>query len=64
MIGCQGCFIQMIIEIRLSHQIKDTDRPLALKASAIDFIRQFQFFINKNGHLKEMKAKDVLELID
>ncbi|EBT2284428.1 hypothetical protein CI530_20905, partial [Salmonella enterica] len=42
-------------EMRLSQQIKDTDRPLALKASTIDFIRQFYFFINKNNHLKKMK---------
>ncbi|HAU3346921.1 TPA: DUF6387 family protein [Salmonella enterica subsp. houtenae serovar [1],40:z4,z23:-] len=51
-------------EMRESSQIKDTDKPLALKAYTIDFIRQFHFFINKNTHLKEMKVKDVLQLKD
>jgi hypothetical protein len=51
-------------EMRESSQIKDTDRPLALKASTINFIRQFQFFINKNSHLKEMKVSNVLKLTD
>ncbi|HGY4723582.1 TPA: hypothetical protein ACNV1G_004847, partial [Citrobacter amalonaticus] len=27
-----------------------------------DFIRQFNFFINKNSHLKEMKVSDVIQL--
>lgn len=51
-------------EMRESSQIKDTDRPLALKASTIDFIRQFHFFMNKNSHLKEMKVSDVMKLSD
>ncbi|ENB7447451.1 DUF6387 family protein [Klebsiella aerogenes] len=51
-------------EMRESSQIKDTDRPLALKASTIDFIRQFHFFINKNSHLKEMTVADVMKLSD
>ncbi|EIQ5063054.1 hypothetical protein AB1057_002526 [Salmonella enterica] len=51
-------------EMRQSSQIKDTDRPLALKASTIDFIRQFHFFINKNSHLKNMKVSDVVKLSD
>jgi len=51
-------------EMRQSSQIKDTDRPLALKASKIDFIRQFHFFINKNSHLKNMKVSDVVKLSD
>ncbi|HCD1652409.1 TPA: hypothetical protein NBH92_005160, partial [Klebsiella pneumoniae] len=46
-------------EMRQSSQIKDTDRPLALKSCTTDFIRQFYFFINKNSHLKEMKVSDV-----
>ena len=28
-------------EVRYDNQIKDTDRPLAMKAMTIDFIRQF-----------------------
>ena len=51
-------------EMRLPQQIKDTDRPLALKACTIDFIRQFHFFINKNNYLKEIKVSDVLKLTD
>lgn len=47
---------------RSESQIKDTDRPLALKVSSIDFIRQFNFFLNKNPHLKEMKVADVMKL--
>ena len=49
-------------EIRYNQQIKDTDRPLAMKATTADFIRQFNFFINKNSHLKEMKVSDVIQL--
>ncbi|MBJ8868277.1 DUF6387 family protein [Citrobacter koseri] len=51
-------------DMRLSSQIKDTDRPLALKACTIDFIRQFHFFMNKNSHLKEMKVTDVMKISD
>lgn len=47
---------------RSESQIKDTDRPLAVKASTIDFIRQYNFFLNKNPHLKEMKVADVMKL--
>lgn len=39
-------------DTRLNHQIRDTDRPLAMKAASIPFIRQFNLFINKNDHLK------------
>jgi len=51
-------------EMRLPQQIKDTDRPLALKASTIDFIRQLHFFMNKNSHLKDVKVSDVIKLVD
>ncbi|MEI6999462.1 DUF6387 family protein, partial [Klebsiella pneumoniae] len=51
-------------EMRLPQQIKDTDRPLALKASTIDFIRQFDFFINTDNHFKKMKISDVIKLTD
>ena len=51
-------------EMRQSSQIKDTDRPLALKASTTDFIRQFHYFMNKNSHLKQMKVSDVMKLSD
>lgn len=51
-------------EVRLPNQIKDTDRPLALKACAIAFIRQFNHFINKNNHLKQIKVNDVIKLTD
>ncbi|HDY8458803.1 TPA: hypothetical protein RRH39_004999, partial [Klebsiella pneumoniae] len=37
-------------EMRQSSQIKDTDRPLALKSCTTDFIRQFHYFMNKNSH--------------
>ncbi|MGK3538717.1 DUF6387 family protein, partial [Escherichia coli] len=45
-------------------QIKDTDRPLALKSCTTDFIRQFHYFMNKNSHLKQMKVSDVMKLSD
>lgn len=50
--------------IRSESQIKDTDKPLALKACSIDFIRQFNFFMNKNPHLKEMKVVDIMLISD
>ena len=49
-------------DMRSEEHIKDTDRPLAMKAATTDFIRQFHFFINKNSHLKDMKVSDVLKL--
>ncbi|MCW8112971.1 DUF6387 family protein [Yersinia intermedia] len=49
---------------RLHYQIKDTDRPLALKATTNGFIRQFNLFINKNSHLKNMRVSDVMKLSD
>lgn len=49
-------------EMRYDDQIKDTDRPLAMKATTTDFIRQFHFFMNKNSHLKDMAVSDVLKL--
>lgn len=49
-------------DIRSEEQIKDTDRPLAMKVATLDFVRQFHFFINKNSHLKDMKVSDVLKL--
>ena len=48
--------------IRSESQLKDTDRPLALKVSSIDFIRQFNYFLNKNPHLKEMEVEQVMKL--
>ncbi|MGP6913177.1 DUF6387 family protein, partial [Klebsiella pneumoniae] len=51
-------------EMRQSSQIKDTDRPLALKSCTTDFIRQFHYFMNKNSHLKQMKVSDVMKLSD
>jgi len=51
-------------EMRQSSQIKDTDRPLALKSCTTDFIRQFLYFMNKNSHLKQMKVSDVMKLSD
>jgi hypothetical protein len=51
-------------QTRLHYQIKDTDRPLAMKAITKDFIRQFNFFINKNSVLKNMRVSDVMKLTD
>ncbi|HAO9079390.1 TPA: hypothetical protein IRL82_003786 [Escherichia coli] len=51
-------------EMRQSSQIKDTDRPLAIKSCTTDFIRQFHYFMNKNSHLKQMKVSDVMKLSD
>ncbi|MEI2683678.1 DUF6387 family protein [Erwinia aphidicola] len=51
-------------ETRLSNHIRDSDRPLANKASTINFIRQFNYFLNKNPHLKDMKVSDVMKLSD
>lgn len=48
--------------IRSESQLKDTDRPLALKVSSINFIRQFNYFLNKNPHLKEMEVEQVMKL--
>jgi len=50
--------------IRLHYHIKDADRPLAMKAATIDFIRQFNFFINRNLHLKNMRVSEVMKLSD
>ncbi|MDE8558848.1 DUF6387 family protein [Pantoea vagans] len=51
-------------ETRLSNHIRDSDRPLASKAATINFIRQFNYFLNKNPHLKDMKVSDVMKLND
>ncbi|WP_143444513.1 DUF6387 family protein [Klebsiella michiganensis] len=51
-------------DTRLNHQIRDTDRPLALKAASIPFIRQFNLFINKNSHLKKIRVSEVMKLSD
>ncbi|MEI2605272.1 DUF6387 family protein [Erwinia aphidicola] len=51
-------------ETRLNHHIRDSDRPLAIKAATINFIRQFNYFLNKNPHLKDMKVSDVMKLND
>ncbi|EEZ8963460.1 MULTISPECIES: DUF6387 family protein [Enterobacteriaceae] len=51
-------------QTRLNHQIRDTDRPLALKAASIPFIRQFHLFINKNDHLKKIRVSDVMKIAD
>ncbi|MGC0784581.1 DUF6387 family protein [Pantoea agglomerans] len=50
--------------IRLHYHIKEADRPLAMKAATIDFIRQFNFFINRNQHLKNMRVSEVMKLSD
>ncbi len=47
---------------RHHYQIKDTDRPLALKAITNAFLVQFNLFINKNSHLKNLKVSDVIKL--
>ncbi|AAG57759.1 DUF6387 family protein [Escherichia coli] len=52
------------INTRLNHQIRDTDKPLALKAASIPFIRQFNLFINKNSHLKKIRVSDVMKIAD
>lgn len=51
-------------ETRLNHHIRDSDRPLANKAATISFIRQFNFFLNKNPHLKDMKVSEVMKIND
>lgn len=51
-------------QMRLNHQIRDTDRPLAMKAASIPFIRQFHLFINKNDHLKKIRVSDVMKIAD
>ncbi|MFL6615162.1 MAG: DUF6387 family protein [Pantoea agglomerans] len=51
-------------ETRLSNHIRDSDRPLANKAATINFIRQFNYFLNKNPHLKDMKVSEVIKLSD
>lgn len=51
-------------ETRLNHHIRDSDRPLAKKAATISFIRQFNFFLNKNPHLKDMKVSEVMKIND
>ncbi|MEH4811251.1 DUF6387 family protein, partial [Klebsiella pneumoniae] len=51
-------------QTRLNHQIRDTDRPLAMKAASIPFIRQFHLFINKNDHLKKIRVSDVMKIAD
>lgn len=51
-------------DTRLSHHIRDSDRPLANKAATINFIRQFNFFLNRNPHLKEMRVSEVMKLSD
>jgi len=50
--------------IRLHYHIKDADRPLAMKAATIDFIRQFNFFMNRNQPLKNMRVSEVMKLSD
>ncbi|EIP5726158.1 DUF6387 family protein [Escherichia coli] len=51
-------------DTRLNHQIRDTDRPLAMKAASIPFIRQFNLFINKNDHLKKIRVSEVMKISD
>ncbi|ARA78261.1 hypothetical protein RVX39_003634 [Citrobacter freundii] len=51
-------------DTRLNHQIRDTDRPLAMKAASIPFIRQFNLFINKNDHLKKIRVSEVMKIPD
>lgn len=50
--------------IRLHYHIKDADRPLAMKAATMDFAKQFNFFMNRNPHLKNMRVSDVMKLSD
>lgn len=50
--------------IRQGYHIRDADRPFAMKTVEIDFLRQFNFFINKNQHVKEMRVSDVMKLSD
>lgn len=50
--------------IRQGYHIRDADRPLAMKATAIDFIRQFNLFLNKNPHLRHLRVSEVLKLSD
>ena len=52
------------VSTRLGYHIKDSDRPLAMKAATIDFIKQFNFFMNRNPHLKNMRVSDVMKLSD
>ena len=51
-------------QTRLNHQMRDTDRPLAMKAASIPFFRQFHLFINKNDHLKKIRVSDVMKIAD
>ncbi|KAA6101385.1 MULTISPECIES: DUF6387 family protein [Pantoea] len=48
--------------IRHAHHIKDTDRPLAMKAVKVDFLRQFNLYINKNNEMKNWRVSDVMKL--
>ncbi|WMY39608.1 DUF6387 family protein [Citrobacter freundii] len=50
--------------IRQGYHIRDADRPFAMKTVETDFLRQFNFFINKNQHVKEMRVSDVMKLSD
>ncbi|EDB1506086.1 hypothetical protein F9E67_25130, partial [Salmonella enterica] len=50
--------------IRQGYHIRDADRPFAMKTVEIDFLRQFNFFINRNQHVKEMRVSDVMKLSD
>lgn len=50
--------------IHLNYQVKNADRPLAMKAATIDFIRLFNFFMNRNQHLKNMRVLQVMKLSD
>lgn len=47
--------------VRESPQIKDTDKPLALRTLDKEFQRLFYLFINKNNHLKDSKVDGVLK---
>lgn len=50
--------------VRQQNHIKDSDRPLAMKAATIDFIKQFNLFINRNSHIKNMRVSDVMKLAE
>jgi hypothetical protein len=50
--------------IRQGYHIRDADRPLAMKATTIDFIRQFNLFLNKNPHLRNLRVSEVMKLSD
>ena len=47
---------------RHAHHIKDTDRPLAMKATKVDLLRQLNLYINKNNEIKKWRVSDFMKL--